>query len=506
MAQKIFPVEKIRLADEYTIEHEPISSIDLMERAANECVIWLLEKAKPAQEFAIFCGPGNNGGDGLVMARLLFKAGYNTQVFIINLNDKFSTDFSINLKRLKKLPKVNIVEWKEKPKQFPELSHQIILIDALFGSGLSKELKGLPQSVVQQLSKLPNIKVAIDIPSGLFADKSSVHSKAVILQADYTLSFQFPKLAFLMPENEIFVGQWQILDIGLSAEFIDKTDTENYYLTPSLIASVLKTRSKFSHKGSFGHVLMIAGDHTKMGAAILSSKAVLRVGAGLVTLHHPSSAKTIVPTAVPEVMSSLDENEYIFTKAPELIKYSHIAIGPGLGTRTQSAKALKLLVQQISTPMVFDADALNILAENKTWLSFLPKSSILTPHIGEFTRLVGKSKDNFERLQKARNFSKKHGIYLVVKGAYTFITTPTGKVFFNSTGNPGMATGGSGDVLTGMIVGLLAQNYSPLDACMIGVFLHGLAGDLAAEKHSMESIIASDIVDHIGAAYKYLAL
>ncbi len=346
--------------------------------------------------------------------------------------------------------------------------------------------------------------MAVDIPSGLFADKTSVHSKAVIFQADYTLGFQFPKLAFLLPENEQFVGEWHVLNIGLSPKYIVETATPYYYLNHHFVSSLIKPRSKFSHKGNLGHVLMIAGDETKMGAAILSSKAALRVGAGLVTLHHPAPAKSLVSVAVPELMSSPDKDDISFTTLPDLAKFTHIAIGPGLGTRTQTAKALKLLIQQLNTPLVFDADALNILAENKTWLSFLPKGSILSPHIGEFNRLVGETKNDFDRLEKAISFAKKHEIYLILKGAHTIIASPTAQVFFNSTGNAGMATGGSGDVLTGMIVGLLAQNYSPINAAILGVYLHGLSGDFAAEKKGMESLIAGDIIDNIGRAYQSL--
>lgn len=506
MLIKIFPVEKIREADQYTIDHEPISSINLMERAAYECYLWLLQKAQVGQEFAVFCGLGNNGGDGLAISRMLAKAGFSVSVFIVNLNDRFSSDFQKNLQRLEKYPVVTVKEWKEKPDEFPVFSHQTILVDALFGSGLSKPLRGLTQKLVQHVNQQPNIKVSIDIPSGLFSDQYTDIQKTDIFRADYTLSFQFPKLAFLMSENEVLVGEWNILNIDLSYDYIQQTDCDHYFITHPFISSLIRPRKKFSHKGSFGHVLMIAGDHSKMGAAILSSKSALRVGAGLVTLHHPSSAKTMVPIAVPEVMSSIDEDELAFTKVPDLAKFSHVAIGPGLGERPKTATALKVLIQQVETPMVFDADALNILAKNPTWLNFLPKSSILTPHVGEFTRLTGNSKNSFERLQKAKDFAVKYQIYLVLKGANSIIATPTGKVYFNSSGNSGMATGGSGDVLTGIIIGLLAQNYTPLEACLIGVYLHGLSGDIAIENMAAESLIASDIINNIGIAFHSLYL
>ena len=505
MLTKIFSVEKIREADAYTIKHEPISSADLMERAAKECFVWLAQKAKPSQAFAIFCGPGNNGGDGLVIARMLAKANYQVEVYVLNLNDKYAADFHMNLKRLKTVENCNIQFLTSKNHIIEDISPQAIIVDAMFGSGLNKNLSGFSELIVQYLNKLPNIKVAVDMPSGLFADNSTVGRGVTIFMADYTISFQFPKLAFLFPENEVFVGEWHVLDIGLSEAYIQNTDTSLYYISSTLVKSLIKPRSKFSHKGSFGHLLMIAGDAQKMGAALLSSHAALRVGAGLLTLHHPAGANHFV-MAVPEIMSSPDESALAFTKVPDLSSFTHIAIGPGLGKRAQTAKALKMLIQETNSPMVFDADAINILSENKTWLSFLPKNSILTPHIGEFNRLAGEAENDFERLEKGKIFAKKHQVYLVIKGANTMIISPNSNVFFNSTGNAGMATAGTGDVLTGMIAGLLAQSYLPFDAVVIGVFLHGLSADLAVKKIGMPSLMASDIIDNIGLAYRELGI
>ena len=504
MLQKIFTVEQIRKADQFTIDKEPISSIDLMERAANKCASWMKKKAKPDQSFAIFAGPGNNGGDGLVIARLMANAGFKVQVFIVNLKDKFSADFKTNRKRLEGIANLEVTEWKEEPKEKPEFSEEVIIVDALFGSGLNKALKGFPAKVVGVLNDMDHIKIAIDIPSGLFADKAIEEKNAAIFQADYTLSFQFPKLAFLMPENEFFVGEWHMLDIGLSERYIAETETPYYFVTHQFAKTLYKPRAQFSHKGSFGHLLMIAGDHTKMGAAVLSSKAALKTGAGLVTLHHPKNAGGAVVSAVPEAMSSPDESEEAFSKIPNLSHFSNMAIGPGLGARKTTAKALKILIQEVRTPIVFDADALNILSENKTWLAYLPPQSVLTPHLKEFERLAGKTSNSFERMQKAIAFAKKYQVYLVIKGAHSMIVTPTSKVYFNSTGNPGMATGGSGDVLTGIIGSLIAQNYSSLEACLLGVYLHGFAGDLAAKNLGFESLISGDIIDHIGEAFKNL--
>jgi hydroxyethylthiazole kinase-like uncharacterized protein yjeF len=376
--------------------------------------------------------------------------------------------------------------------------------DTLFGSGLSKPLQGFEAKLVKHLNHQNALKIAIDIPSGLFADKSSESKNAERFKADYTLSFQFPKLAFFMSENDAFVGDWQVLDIGLSQEYIQKTDTDYFILESISAMELIRPRDKFSHKGSYGHGLLIAGSMGKMGAAVLAGKAALRSGAGLITVHHPKSGLSIIPTSVPELMTSIDESETVFSKSPNLSNYSAIAIGPGLGTAKASQSAFKFLIQESKVPLVIDADALNILAENKTWLSFLPKNSILTPHLKEFERLAGKMENDFERLDKQIAFAKKYQVYVLLKGAHSSIACPDGKVFFNSTGNPGMATGGSGDVLTGILLGLKAQNYTSLHASILGVFLHGLAGDFAAENKGQASLIAGDIVDSIPEAFMSL--
>lgn len=497
--QKVFTVDKIRLADQFTIEKEPIKSIDLMERAAQTCADWLLERTTKTASFAIFCGPGNNGGDGLAIARLLFNLELKARVFILEA-ERYSPDFLINLDRLKNLKGVSINIIKVET-DFPKIPDHEIVIDALFGSGLSKSIDGLASKLVQHLNKQNTLRIAIDIPSGIYADKSSEDNNAVRFQADYTLSFQFPKLAFFMPENDAYVGNWQLLDIALSQDFIQKAETAYFLLESVTAKELIRPRAKFSHKGSFGHGLLIAGSLGKMGAAVLAGKAALRSGAGLITVHHPKSGLSIIPATAPELMTSLDENEIVFSKIPDLSAYSAIAIGPGLGTAKASQSAFKFLIQESKVPLIIDADALNMLSENKTWLSFLLKDSILTPHIKEFERLVGKAENGFDRLEKQIAFAKKYQCYLILKGAHTSIACPDGKVFFNSSGNPGMATGGSGDVLTGILLGLKAQNYTSLHASILGVFLHGLAGDFAAENKGQISLIAGDIVESIPEAF-----
>ncbi len=500
---KILSVEKIREADAYTIANEPIADIDLMERAAGQLFGWIAKRMDSKHRFFVFAGLGNNGGDGMALSRLLTEAGYEVNVYVVRYSAKTSDSFQKNYDRFEAIAKKMLYNLKEND-PFPEISARDIVVDALFGSGLTRPVKGFPGEIIRQMNASPATKIAIDIPSGLFADTSSKGADGEIVRADYTLSFQFPKLTFLLPENDVFTGSWHVLDIGLHPDFIKSVPVKNFYSTRQDVAAILKPRKKFSHKGTYGHALLIAGSYGKMGAAILAAHAALRSGVGLLHVHIPKVGYSIMQTALPEAMLSIDRYENYFSDIPELSMYNAIGIGPGLGTQHQSQMALKLLIQQYPRPMVLDADALNILAENKTWLAFLPAYSILTPHPKEFERLAGKWKDDFERLKKQRKFAEKFQLVVVLKGAYTSICTPRGDCYFNSTGNPGMATAGSGDVLTGILTSLLAQGYASMEAAIFGVYLHGLAGDIAAGKLSEEAMIAGDISANLGKAFKKL--
>ena len=500
---KILPVEKIREADAYTIAHEPIADIDLMERAAGQLFRWITKRVDRAHRFYVFAGLGNNGGDGLALSRLLAEAGYEVEVFVARYSDKNSESFGVNYERFKALGLKNLHDLKTED-TFPAVEEDAVVVDALFGSGLSRPVKGFSGEVIRKINDTPAVKIAIDVPSGLFVDVTSKTSDGEIVRADYTLTFQFPKLAFLLPENDVYTGRWHVLDIGLHREYIEKVSVNNFYVLKQDAALIRKPRKKFSHKGSFGHALLIAGSYGKMGAAVLSARAALRSGVGLLHVHVPQAGYAIMQTALPETMLSIDRYENYFSDIPELAMFNAVGIGPGLGTRHQSQMALKLLLQQFKLPMVFDADALNILAENKTWLAFLPHYSILTPHPKEFERLAGKWDNDFERLEKQREFAKRNQVVVVLKGAHTSICTPRGDCYFNSTGNPGMATAGSGDVLTGILTALLAQGYASVEAAVLGVYLHGLAGDLAAKKLGQEAVIAGDIIKNIGKAFRKL--
>lgn len=508
---------QLRAADTYTINHEPIRSIDLLERAASVCAKWITERYSRETVFKVICGMGNNGGDGLAIARLLHEQGYDVEVFILPFFSKSSNDFDVYRKQLAGIHVTDTgqLPLREKPSNNNQhVSSQTVLIDAILGSGLRKPIEGELAEAVDYINSLKHPVIAIDMPSGLMMDfqKSSTGEERLrgglksgakhIINATYTLTFETPKLPFFFAENDSHVGEFIILDIGLDKTFLSEQKTSDYYFVRHDAAIMLKPRPRFSHKGFFGHALVVAGSIGKMGAAVLVSKACLRAGAGLLTVHVPKCGYYILQTALPEAMVDLDEQEDEFSGMKNIAKFNAIGIGPGLGQSAETARALKLLIQNSKVPMVFDADALNILAENKTWLSFLPQGSILTPHPGEFARLAGKTSSGYEAYLAQKEFAIKHSVYLVLKGAFTSMATPAGEVYFNSTGNPGMATAGSGDTLTGIITGLLAHGYSSKEAALLGVYLHGLAGDIAAEQWGEDAMIAGDITKCLGKAYR----
>jgi len=495
---KIVTGKQAKQIDEFTIINEPVSSIHLMERAGIQLSKKITEIFPNNKSFVIFAGPGNNGGDGLVIARLLHEKGTNVKVYVLNVKE-FSENLKENIKRAE-AKKISIQYLNtEADINNIILRDDDIVIDALFGSGLNRALEGLAAHLIIYLNQHSNFTIAIDVPSGLCIDDTEEVPWSNLentIKAHLTLAIQFPKLGFMFAENEIFIGNWELVHIGL-LNFPDNHHMQ-YFLEEEDIKLMVKPRLVHGHKGSFGHVLICAGSKGKIGAAILSATAAARTGCGLLTVHVPSSAAMEVHTKFPEAMVMADENENILsTPVQNITHYTAIGFGPGVDKNEATANVLKQIIQNASQPLVIDADGLNILSENKTWLSFLNGSTILTPHPGEFDRLIQKHFTGFSRYKTQLEFSKKYGVYIVLKGHYTCITTPGGLSFFNSTGNNGMATGGSGDVLTGVITSLCAQGYSPLHACLIGVYLHGYAGDKAAEKLSKTSLIASDIINHI---------
>ncbi|GCC52256.1 bifunctional ADP-dependent NAD(P)H-hydrate dehydratase/NAD(P)H-hydrate epimerase [Chryseotalea sanaruensis] len=494
---KILTAEQIRALDAHTIMNEPITSVDLMERAGQAFVSWFCRHVDVVQTVGIICGTGNNGGDGLVIARLLLTYNYKVKVWIVRGESKESTDFTANLNRIATKHLVNEIS-NEQELSSSDFTDCHVLIDALFGTGLSRKVVGLQEAVIKKMNDTTAYKIAVDVPSGLQIDKPSI---GTIFKADFTLTFQLPKLAFLLPENFQYVGNWQVVRIGLDKKFIETSDTKHFLLEKKDVKAILKPRNKFDHKGNNGKALLIAGSYGKMGAAILAARAAMRTGLGLLTTHVPSACLTIIQNSAPESMASVDGHEHYFTTTPSCEDIDAVGVGPGIGLHNETKRAFEKLLQQSKKPLVVDADAITLLANHPSLLLLLPPQSILTPHPGEFRRLVGDWANDFDRLEKQKNFSKQIGGIVVLKGAHTSITSPNGKVYFNSSGNPGMATAGSGDVLTGMIMSLLAQGYKPLDAAIVGVFLHGWAGDLAVRKMGEISLIASDIIDFIPPAY-----
>ena len=497
---KILPVEKIREADAFTIENEPIDSVDLMERAASKVYEWFMKRCKTKEvSVKIFCGIGNNGGDGLALARMLYFSGIIPQVFVVRYSEKMSRDCEINFDRLKEETEVPMYDIFSDD-DFPQIYDNDIIIDAIFGSGLNRPIEGFTAELINYINKSNAIKIAIDMPSGLILETQNLRnsetqkSQPPIAKVDYTLSFQFPKLAFMFPEYDAFIGKWEVLDIKLHKDFIDNVETLNFYTTEDVVKPIIRKRTKFSHKGTYGHALLVAGSSGKTGAALLAAEACMRTGVGLLTAHLPKDALLPMQVYLPEAMTSIDKSNTHCTEINDILPYTAIGVGPGIGKNEDTVTLLKKIIQEATQPLVLDADALNIIADNPTWLSFLPDNTILTPHPKEFDRMFGMTNNSYERLELQRKMSVVHNIIIVQKGAHTAITFPNGTCFFNSTGNPGMATAGSGDVLTGMILSLLAQRYTPQEAALLGVYLHGKAGDIASEKLGMESMIARDII------------
>ena len=498
---KVFETRQIREIDDYTIRNEPVSSVDLMERAAAGCVNWLLSRILPGESIIIFAGPGSNGGDGWAIARLLADKGYaHISLYLLQISRIISPDSVVNRQRLEAQNKVSISEISQES-DFPEIRKQEVIIDALFGSGLSRPLEGLSASLVKHINASGNRIISIDIPSGLQGEYNIRSAEVSIIKASHTLSFEFPKRSFFYAENAIYTGDWHIIPIGLHPHIIQEKHTLFHYLTFGDIQRKYRKRARFSHKGSFGHACLIAGSFGMMGAAILAARACMKAGVGLLTTHVPRAGYPIIQGAVPESIFDIDPSDQVFTVMPDRKDFSAIAVGPGIGMAPATVKAVERLLQSSSTPVVLDADALNILAACPDLLSLLPPGSILTPHPGEFDRLAGSSDSGFNRNERQMEFATRYKVIVLLKGACSSIAMPDGTCFFNSTGNPGMATAGSGDVLTGILLSLMAQGYNPAEAALLGTYVHGLAGDLAASETGQQALIASDIIDNLGKAF-----
>ena len=475
-----------------------------MEKAASLIANEICKRWDQSHRIVVFAGAGNNGGDAVAVARMLFTKNYNVEVYLFNIKGTISEDCMTNIKRLQEC---GFTAYHEISNSFdpPKLFEEDVVIDGLFGSGLNKPLSGGFASVVQYINASSAQVVSIDIPSGLMGEDNSNNSRQNIIHADLTLSIQLPKLAFLFPENEDIVGEWKLLDIGISPEFIRQADTPYIITEAQDVSQLIKPRKRFAYKNNFGHALLIAGSNGMAGASVLAARACLRSGTGLLTVHVPVCNHDILQTAVPEAIVQNDVHELYFAEPVDLDNYQAIAIGPGIGQEEETALATLDQLADCYIPAVLDADAINILSSHRNYLNRLPKGSILTPHIGELERIIGKCNNSFERLTKAKELAAYLQCYMVVKGAYTVVITPQGKFYFNPTGNPGMATGGSGDVLTGIILALLAQGYQPENAARLGIYVHGLAGDIACRRMGEISLTASDIIDALPEAWKVLS-
>ncbi|MBL7750175.1 MAG: NAD(P)H-hydrate dehydratase [Chitinophagaceae bacterium] len=499
---KIYRAEQIRQWDQYTITHEPVASIDLMERAAQACLEWMEQEGLLTSfpPVFIFCGKGNNGGDGLALARLLLSRKIPTSTYILEFGNLGTPDFQTNLARLH--PLNGHIHFLQEESQFPTIPIGTLVVDALYGSGMNRPLEGLSAALVHHLNTSNCPIISIDIPSGLSVDQSSKGNTAI--WATHTLCFQTLKPALLVPENGLYVGQVTVLDIGLHPGFEETTTPAFTLVTLKIASGLLKKRDRYAHKGNFGHASLLAGSTGSMGAAVLAARACLRSGAGKLTCYVPATGLDILQIAVPEAMVRVSGSGNEIEGYYPLADHQGLGIGPAIGLGEKQRDLFRQVCNTHLRPMVIDADALTLLGKYPELWEFVPRDSILTPHPGEWERLFGKTANDFERIAKTREVAERRQMNIVLKGHYSFIALPDGSAWFNSTGNPGMATAGSGDVLTGILTALLAQGYTSGEATLLGVFLHGLAGDMALETGSEPSLIASDLIDHIGAAYSLL--
>ncbi|WP_142786179.1 NAD(P)H-hydrate dehydratase [Changchengzhania lutea] len=497
---KIFSKEQIYQWDNLTVERQNISSTDLMERAGTQIFEWIHQRMQGAQvPIHVFCGIGNNGGDGLVLARHLITYGYHVKTYIANCSDKRSKDFLVNYDRVKNVTKdwPVLLNCKE---DFPEITPDAIIVDCIFGIGLNRPVDEWLGQLFQHFKNSKAFTLSVDIPSGLRTDQVPTDENDVVW-AGYTLSFVAPKLVFFLPETAKFIGQWEVLDIGLDPAFLKETETEVHLIGKYEVLQMYVPREKYSHKGSFGHTMIIGGSYGKIGSVTLSSKAALSAGAGLVSAFVPKCGYTVLQSSFPEAMVVTDTDEELLTKIDFEVKPTVIGFGMGAGTSPKTLSAFEAFLKvNKKTPLVIDADGINMLSKKKTLLKLLPENTILTPHPKELERLIGTWKDDFEKIKKVKALSKKYKIIIVIKGANS-ITIGNEKIYVNTTGNPGLATAGSGDVLTGIICGLVSQGHNALNASIFGVYLHGKSADIAIQDYGYQSLIASHVINYIGKAY-----
>jgi len=496
---KILSKEQVYEGDRLTAEIQNITSTELMERAGVQIFNWLHLRMQGAQvPVHVFCGIGNNGGDGLVIARHLVIHGYNVHAYIVNYSDKRSKDFLVNYDNIKHVTK----EWPKllnNNEEFPEIGVDDIIIDAVFGIGLNRGIDDWVKELFQHFRASKAFTLSVDIPSGLHTNQVPEDENGVVW-ANHTLSFQSPKLVFLLPDTAKYSIQWEVLDIGIDRAFLMEAKTQAELIGKQEVIPIYMPRNKFSNKGDFGHAMVIGGSYGKIGAVTLASRAALVSGAGLITSYVPKCGYHAIQSAFPEAMVITDLDEKVVTKIKFEISPTAIGIGVGFGTDAKTIEAFEDFLKKNKAPLVIDADGINILSKKKNLLKYLPEGTVLTPHPKELERLIGTWKNDFEKLDKVKEFSKKHKVIVVIKGAHT-ITVLEDQLYVNSTGNPGLSTAGTGDVLTGIITGLIAQGYNPLVAAIFGVYLHGKSADIAVENTGYQSLIASHVIECLSDAY-----
>lgn len=495
---KILTSEQIRKIDTETIAREGIPSLELMRRAATAFYQLFTGKYTDRNtSVIIFAGVGNNGGDALVVARLLHQSGYPVKACMVEFIDRYTEDCAHNVRQIK----AENISYKKivGEEDIPDLTPFDVVIDGIFGTGLSRNVSGIAADVITRINESGKEVISIDVPSGLFPDRKTEFA----VKATETVTFQIPKLALYLPGNAEFTGNVRIVDIGLNEEAIAEAETHIYMTKEREIRTILKPLSKFAHKGTQGHALIIGGSLGKCGSVSLASKAALKTGCGLVTAYLPKCGVATIQSYFPEAMALEDKGAERITSIDYDLRPDAIGIGMGMGLHEETAQAMYYFLRKNNTPLVVDADGLNILARHHDWLSFLPAGTILTPHPKELQRLIGEWRDDYEKIEKTSLFARKYKVIMVVKGAYSLIIGGE-EIHVNSSGTPALATAGSGDVLTGMITSLLAQGYRPVEAARVGIFLHGMTADLTGDCIHPRSFVASDIIENIGNAYRCL--
>lgn len=499
----IYPSSRLAEIDNATCEAQKINSIDLMERAASAASYEIISRFLPSQRFVVVAGPGNNGGDALAVARMLLEQGYRKiEIFLFNIKGKLSHDCDEERKRLIVMDGIDFTEITRTFNP-PYLGPQDVVIDGLFGSGLKQPLQGGFLALARRINESGAYVISLDIPSGLFGEWNDNLVRRNMIHANLTLTFQLPRLSFFFEENAEVLGEWKLLDIDLDSEKL-KAPSDFMLVEARSVRPLLRTRRPFTGKRDYGSALLFCGSTGMMGAAVMAAKACLRTGTGLVTVHSAANGINIVQTSLPEAMFEPDLNDHIISDMKVHHDHKVVAVGPGIGTHEPTIDALESLLKTCNIPLVLDADALNCISRRPALLTMLPMNTIITPHIGEFDRLFGEHDTSEDRIRKAIEMAKYYNIIIVLKGHFTATIRPTGKVCFNSTGNPGMATAGAGDVLTGVIASFMAQGYKPELAATIGVYIHGLAGDMAEAEVGEAAVMASDIIANLGKAIRLI--